>query len=147
MKEYSGHSGSRQGRYKLKDRVRHYGEKLILLKPEYHAPELVISKKCLSGQIFSRNSAAFKELMITVQKAPLLLRESIVGAVEHAPTFPWPPTVDSLNTSGTIFPDILRMFLTTILSTNGKRIGKECIARHVCLFRERLRFCIFRLFF
>ena len=84
MKEYSGHSGSRQGRYKLKDGVLiHYGEKLIFLKPEFHASELVISKECLSGQIFSRNSAAFKEF--TVQKAALLLRESIVEAMEHAP--------------------------------------------------------------
>ena len=46
-------------------------KKLIFLKPEYHAPELVISKECLSGQIFSRNLAAFKEF--TVQKAALLL--------------------------------------------------------------------------
>ena len=92
MKEYSGHSGRRQGRCKLKDRVlRHYGKKLIFLKPEYHAPELVIGKECLSGQIFSRNSAAFKEF--TVQTPALLLRESIVEAMEHAPTVPWPPTV------------------------------------------------------
>ena len=63
MKEYSGHSGSRQGRYKLKDRVlRHYGEKLIFLKPEYHAPELVISKECLSGQIYFKKFSSIQRI-------------------------------------------------------------------------------------
>ena len=79
----------------------------------------------------------------TVQKAALLLRESIVEAIEHAPTVPWPPTVDSLNTSGTIYPDILRMFLTTVLSTkNSHNVTRNKVERLVESFGQNLMFAV-----
>ena len=60
MNEYRGDSGTKQSRFKLKERIRKlYEEKLVFLQPEYHARQVVISKECLHGQIFSRNSTFF----------------------------------------------------------------------------------------
>ena len=65
MNEYGGDLGTKQSRYRLKERLcKHYEEKLVFLQPEYHASQVVISKECLHGQIFSRNSTFFKEFNV-----------------------------------------------------------------------------------
>ncbi len=115
MIEYEGDIGTKQSRYRLKERLRkHYAEKLVFLQPEYHAAQVVISKECLHGQIFSRNSTFFKEF--TVQKAALILRDSVLEAIENVPNLPWPPTVDSLGSIDRKCPDILGLFFKTLLS-------------------------------
>eukprot|EP00112_Aurelia_sp_Birch-Aquarium-sp1_P017646 Seg411.7 transcript_id=Seg411.7/GoldUCD/mRNA.D3Y31 product="hypothetical protein" protein_id=Seg411.7/GoldUCD/D3Y31 len=115
MNEYEGDLGTKQSRHRLKERLRkHYEEKLVFLQPEYHAPQVVISKECLHGQIFSRNSTFFKEF--TVQRAALILRASILEATENVSNVPWPPTVESLGSIDRRCPSILGLFFKTLLS-------------------------------
>ena len=47
MDEFGGDSGTKQSRFKLKERIHKlFEEKLVFLQPEYHAPQMVISKAC-----------------------------------------------------------------------------------------------------
>lgn len=138
MNEYRGDPGTKQSRYKLKERLlKHYQDKLVFLQPEYHTPQVVISKDCLQGQVFSRNSTVFKEF--TVEKASRLLREGILDTIERAPGVPWPPTADSLSSIERQYPDILRSFFKTLLSpTGGHNVISERVERLVDSFSQDL---------
>ena len=66
----------------------------------------------------------------------------IVEAIEHSSTVPWPPTVDSLNTSGTLYPDILRMFLTTVSTKDSHNVTSNKVERLVESFGQDLMFAV-----
>ena len=86
MEQYKGESGTKQSRYKLKERLqKRYAEKLVFLQPSSHASLVVISNECLHGQVFSRNATMFKEF--TVQKAAQILRKNILETIECAPIY------------------------------------------------------------
>lgn len=57
MTRYTGNTGTKQSRYKLKERLmKSFGDQLVFLQAEYHIPQVVISRECLHNQILSRSS-------------------------------------------------------------------------------------------
>ena len=126
MIEYNGSPGNRQARNKLRDRLqKSYEDRLVFLSPEYHLPQIVISKECLHSQVTSRNSLFFRKA--TVTKSANILREIVLKHLEEAKSLPWPPTVENLNSIDSQYPELLNEFMKMLLSS--KDSNHSCSVR------------------
>ena len=116
MLEYNGTIGSKQSRYKLKERLSKInGEKLVFVQVEHQIPQVVISKECLHAPILSRKSGFFQEF--TVKRAALILRELTLKFVDETLPLPWPPTVESFESREASSPKLLEVFFKELLSS------------------------------
>ena len=115
MNRYNGTIGTKQSRYKLKERLtKSFGDQLVFLQAEYHVPQVVISSECLHNQILSRSSPCIEQF--TIKRAALILQESVQNFLEKVAPLPWPPTVESLAARDRNYPELLESFFKELLS-------------------------------
>ena len=118
MIKYTGNSGTKQGGYKLKERLsKSFGDQLVFLQAAYHSAQVVISSKCLHHQILSRNSPSIQQF--TIKRAALYLQESVLKFLEDVDPLPWPPTVESLASRERQYPELLELLFKELLSPKG----------------------------
>ena len=55
-------------------------------------------------------------LQVTVTKSANILREAVLKHIEEATSLPWPPTVESLNSIESQYPELLDAFMKMLLS-------------------------------
>ena len=118
MTKYSGNIGTKQSRYKLKERLKKsFGDKIVFLQAEYHIPQVVISRECLHNQMISGSSSCLQQFAI--KRAASFLQESVLKFVEEAEPLSWPPTVESLASRERQYPELLQLFYKELLSSKG----------------------------
>ena len=128
MNRYNGTIGTKQSRYKLKERlIKSFGDQLVFLQAEYHVPQVVISKECLHNQILSRSTPFIEQF--TIRRAALILQESVLQYLEEAVPLPWPPTVESLAARDRNYPELLESFFKEILSQKNSHHTSERVDR------------------
>ena len=87
-----------QYRSKLKNRlINTYRDLLLFLMPEYHLPQVVISKECLTPYEFSTKVEFPEELY--VQKATKIIHKAVITKIDNSSDLPWPPKVKTLQHS------------------------------------------------
>ena len=115
MNRYNGTIGTKQSRYKLKERLaKSFGDQLAFLQAGYHVPLVVISSEYLHNQTLSRSSPCIEQF--TIKQAALILQESVQNYLEKAAPLQWPPTVESLATRDRNYPELLESFFKELLS-------------------------------
>ena len=111
MTRYTGNSGTKQSRYKLKERLtKSFGDQLVFLQAEYHIPQVVISRECLHNQILSRSSPCIQQF--TIKRAASFLQESVFAFLKEADPLLWPPTVESLVSREGQYPGPIKELLS-----------------------------------
>ena len=104
-----------QYRSKLKNRlINTYGDSLLFLTSEYHLPQVVISKECLTSYEFS-SKVEFSD-QLYVQKAAKIIRKAVITKIDNSSDLPWPPTIKTLQRSDRGHPEILKQFYVDVLS-------------------------------
>lgn len=127
--------GVRQRRQGLKERLlKAYPEKLVFFSPEYHYPQVVISKQSLGTQSLSKSLEFSDEY--AVKKAASVIREAVLKLFDNASPLPWPPTVSSLQSVDRQPPSLLVLFFKTLLTSDRHHAIGEVSRRLIDSFSQ-----------
>ena len=81
---------------------------------EYHAAQIVISRKCLETQSLSKVVEFDKEKV--VKRSATILCEIVLKFIEDSPSLPWPPSIETLTSGERQCPQQLKLFFKVLLS-------------------------------
>ena len=109
-----------QYRQYLQERIlKHYDEKIVFLRPEYHGVQVIISKQSLSEKSFSSRVQFSNDFIL--KTAASIIHNSVKEKIEKAEKLSWSPTVEELEkrepTKGVL--DFLRHLLVGGDSLHG----------------------------